>query len=111
MEVEEYTYRGGGLLVDENEQHCYDLESYLLKILQQGPMTRGQLSKATDIPRTTIYDVLVKLILQNKVEKFTKNNNKPGRPKVYYRLKKFHRKQKPPYFLMEHQNNFFSIFL
>jgi predicted ArsR family transcriptional regulator len=49
-------------------------------------MTRTELSAATGIPRTTLYDTLVKLIMQNKVEKFSSGKHKRGRPNTYYRL-------------------------
>jgi predicted HTH transcriptional regulator len=77
----DYEYLGGGIV-----SPSITLEEYLLKILQDGPMTRGELSTVTGIPRTTLYDTLVKLLMQNKVEKFSLSKHKRGRPNVYYRL-------------------------
>ncbi len=77
----DYHYLGGGVI-----SPTISLESYLLKILQDGPMTRGELSAVTGIPRTTLYDTLVKLIMQDRVEKFSSSKRKRGRPNVYYRL-------------------------
>jgi predicted HTH transcriptional regulator len=77
----DYEYLGGGIV-----SPYITIEEYLLKILQDGPMTRGELSTVTGIPRTTLYDTLVKLLMQNKVEKFSLSKHKRGRPNVYYRL-------------------------
>ena len=77
----DYEYLGGGLI-----SPSIKLEEYLLKVLQDGPMTRGELSAITGIPRTTLYDTLVKLIMQEKVERFSSSKRKRGRPNVYYRL-------------------------
>ena len=77
----DYQYLGGGVV-----SPSIKLEEYLLKILQDGPMSRGELSAVTGIPRTTLYDTLVKLLMQNKVEKFSLSKHKRGRPNIYYRL-------------------------
>ena len=53
-------------------------------ILFNRPITRNELVKKTKIPRTTIFDSTVRLILQNKIYKFSEKRNKPGRPKIYY---------------------------
>jgi predicted ArsR family transcriptional regulator len=95
VEIEDdYTYLGGGIVVDAQNKPSITLEDYLLKILQDGPMTRGELSAVTGIPRTTLYDTLVKLLMQNKVEKFSLSKHKRGRPNVYYRLTNIPRKQR-----------------
>lgn len=78
--VEEFRYLGGGIL-----QPTISIEDYLLMILEEGPLTRGELSTITGIPRTTLYDSLVKLIIKDKVEKFSSSKRKRGRPNVYYR--------------------------
>lgn len=77
----DFEYLGGGIV-----SPSISLEEYLLKTLQDGPMTRGELSAVTGIPRTTLYDTLVKLIMQDRVEKFSSSKRKRGRPNVYYRL-------------------------
>ncbi len=80
--IDHYHYLGGGYF-----EPRISLEDYLLKLLQEeGSMTRGEMSSTTGIPRTTLYDTLVKLLMQNKVEKFSLSNKKRGRPKTYYRL-------------------------
>lgn len=63
------------------------LQFNLIKILKtDGPLTRRQLVKELERPRTTIYDNLVKLQKQKVVEKFSRNNGKRGRPKVYWKI-------------------------
>lgn len=60
-------------------------EEELLKILKEkGPLTRTELMEITGVPRTTLYDKLVKLILKGKVRKISVKGNGRGRPKVYY---------------------------
>ncbi|MBD3211116.1 MAG: hypothetical protein GF311_00795 [Candidatus Lokiarchaeota archaeon] len=65
------------------------LQYNLLQILKnEGPLTRKQLVNELNTPRTTIYDNLVKLQKQKVVEKFSRNNGKRGRPKVYWKISK-----------------------
>jgi len=79
---EDYQYLGGGIIRPE-----ITVEDYLVKLLKSRPMNREQMSIITGIPRTTLYDSLVKLIIQEKVEKYTTNLSKRrGRKTVYYRL-------------------------
>jgi len=62
-------------------------EEELLQILKEkGPLTRTELMEITGIPRTTLYDKLVKLILKGKVKKVPVKGNGRGRPKVYYEV-------------------------
>jgi predicted ArsR family transcriptional regulator len=46
------------------------IEERLVAILKEGPHTRDQLVKKLDLPRTTIYDGLRRLIERNEVKKF-----------------------------------------
>lgn len=78
--ITDYQYLGGGILTPS-----ISLETYLLEVLKDGPMTRGELSAITRIPRTTLYDALVKLIIKDQVEKFSSSKRKRGRPNIYYR--------------------------
>ncbi|MFQ6049962.1 MAG: helix-turn-helix domain-containing protein [Candidatus Paceibacterales bacterium] len=48
--------------------------------------TRADIRNETGLPRTTIYDALVRLILKSQVEKFPENREIRGRPKQFYRL-------------------------
>jgi len=61
------------------DEYLYDL------LIHNGPMTRGEIVKLTKSPRTTIYDHLIKLILKDRVIRFSKSCKKPGRPKVYFK--------------------------
>ncbi|MEX2702117.1 MAG: helix-turn-helix domain-containing protein [Candidatus Baldrarchaeia archaeon] len=62
-------------------------EEELLQILKEkGPLTRTELMEITGVPRTTLYDKLVKLILKGKVRKVPVKGNGRGRPKVYYEV-------------------------
>ena len=54
-------------------------------IKNNGPITRTEIKEQTGIPRTTIYDSIVKLIIQKRIKKYVVMNKKRGRPKVYYK--------------------------
>lgn len=55
---------------------------------QKGPKTRKQLVAATNIARSTLYDSLLRLIVKGVVFKYSKALDGPGRPHVYFSLKK-----------------------
>jgi predicted ArsR family transcriptional regulator len=78
------------ILINEfsnNEEMFTPLQLNLIKTLKSnGASTRRQLVKQLKTPRTTIYDNLVKLKKKELVKKFSRNNNKQGRPKVYWDL-------------------------
>jgi hypothetical protein len=62
------------------------LDEQLFDLLANyGPLTRNDLVKLTKKPRTTVYDYLIKLILQDKVIRYSRSGKKPGRPKVYFK--------------------------
>lgn len=64
------------------------IEDYLVKILSdKGPITRGTLTSLTNIPRTTIYDILAKLISSGTVDKKPVRTKKRGRPKILFYVK------------------------
>lgn len=61
----------------------------LIRTLEKaGPLTRRDLVKKLNTPRTTIYDNLVKLQKRKLVGKFSKHNGKRGAPLVFWKLKK-----------------------
>jgi uncharacterized membrane protein len=71
----------------ENEEMFTPLQLNLIKTLKEnGASTRRELVNQLKTPRTTIYDNLVKLKKKQLVKKFSRNNNKQGRPKVYWDL-------------------------
>ena len=49
-------------------------------------MTRRDLVSLLSIPRTTIYDNLLKLKKKRIVERFSENNGKVGRPLILWKL-------------------------
>ncbi len=64
------------------------IQDNLLKVLQQsGPITRRDLVKQLNSPRTTVYDNLLKLQKLKVVEKFSRTAGGRGRPLVYWKLK------------------------
>jgi len=73
---------------------CIEKIEIILNLLKSnGSMTRGELVSLTGMPRTTIYDCLVKLWLAGKVKRFPVRNGKKGRPKVYWKFINFKSKK------------------
>ncbi len=65
------------------------IQNFLIKTLKNnGPLTRRELVSKLNIPRTTVYDNLIKLQKENIVKKFSRNNGKKGRPKIYWEINK-----------------------
>lgn len=65
----------------------------LLKLISEsGPVTRSELVKETKIPRSTIYDSLVKLILDGQVWKYSVPSKKRGRPRIFYETTELYEK-------------------
>lgn len=63
------------------------LQDNLMKILyEKGPSTRKELVNHLNIPRTTIYDNLLKLQKRKLLEKFTRNYGNRGRPLVFWKI-------------------------
>ena len=61
-------------------------DSKVLTVLKKhGPKTRAELVTITGIPRSTLYDSLLRLILKEKVIKYSEKPVGPGRPKVFFR--------------------------
>ncbi len=61
------------------------LPNVLHKILLKfGPMTRGKLNEITKLPRTTLYDALVKLLIKDQVKKVPVNGT-IGRPPIKWK--------------------------
>ncbi|MFQ5820912.1 MAG: helix-turn-helix domain-containing protein [Candidatus Heimdallarchaeota archaeon] len=64
-----------------------EIDEIVLGVLRKhGPVTRSKLVEITGLPRTTLYDSLVRLILKDHVRKFDEKRNQRGRPKVFYQL-------------------------
>ena len=63
------------------------LQDNLIKLLyENGPTTRKELVNHLTIPRTTIYDNLLKLQKRRLLEKFTRNYGNRGRPLVFWKI-------------------------
>lgn len=74
-----------GLVSDELNT---PLQDHLVSTLEkEGPLTRNQLVKQLNTPRTTIYDNLLKLQKRKILEKYTRSSGKRGRPLVFWKLK------------------------
>ncbi|MFX1312712.1 MAG: hypothetical protein ACFFHD_08885 [Promethearchaeota archaeon] len=72
----------------DQKDYLSPIQYNLIKTLETtGPITRRDLVKKLNTPRTTIYDNLVKLQKRKIIEKFTRNNGKRGRPLVFWKLK------------------------
>ena len=54
-------------------------------LLQVNDVTRSELVKLCSLPRTTIYDALVRLERLGVVERFFEKRSTRGRPKTFYR--------------------------
>ena len=75
-------------LININEKDLNSLQEVLVNVLgRNGPMTRSQMVKAIQKPRTTIYDNLAVLISRNMIKKFSRQVNARGRPVVFFKLK------------------------
>jgi len=74
--------------ISEIRQIFSPIQNNLIKTLEKsGPLTRRELVKQLETPRTTIYDNLIKLQKQKFIEKLTRNDGKRGRPLVLWKLK------------------------
>lgn len=61
--------------------------NYIQKYTRTGTTTNYHKKITLHHKRTTIHDNLKVLIKRKIVEKFSRNNGKRGRPKVYFKLK------------------------
>lgn len=78
VDLEEYS---------ELKKFLSPMQSNLVKILEKnGPLTRRDLVNQLKIPRTTIYDNLLKLQKHKFIEKFIQSEGKRGRPLVFWKI-------------------------
>ena len=74
-------------IISKLEDFLTPIQNNLIKILENdGPLTRRELVKLMETPRTTIYDNLIKLQKQKVVENFSRTNGNRGRPLVLWKL-------------------------
>ncbi len=72
----------------ESKEFLSPIQNNLIKTLKNvGPLTRRDLVKQLQTPRTTIYDNLIKLQERKVIEKYTRNDIKRGRPLVFWKVK------------------------
>jgi len=72
----------------ESKVFLSPIQFNLIKTLKdEGPLTRRDLVKELKIPRTTIYDNLVKLQKRKLIEKFSRTDGKRGRPLIFWEFK------------------------
>jgi len=64
-----------------------DVKSHITDLLRnEGALTRGDITIKTGIPRTTVYDTLMNLLISGVIEKYVERNGRRGRPSVFYQL-------------------------
>lgn len=63
------------------------LQCVIIDVLKQDSMTRKEIEKELNTPRTTIYDNLIKLQKHEIIEKSTRNTGQIGQPKIYWSIK------------------------
>jgi predicted transcriptional regulator len=51
---------------------------------EQGPMTRPDLVLETGVPRSTLFDVLTRLMVSGLVGRFSEPRKTRGRPRVFF---------------------------
>ncbi|TFG10207.1 MAG: MarR family transcriptional regulator [Promethearchaeota archaeon] len=74
-------------ILDNMTDPLTPIQLRLIEFLKiNGSRTRRELVNQLKIPRTTLYDNLLKLQKQRIVEKYAKNNGKRGRPVVYWKI-------------------------
>ena len=77
------------LIIDnyfDSKEFLTPIQNSLISTLKkEGPMTRRELVKQLNTPRTTVYDNLLKLQKNKLVEKYARNNGKRGRPLVFWK--------------------------
>ena len=72
----------------ETNDFLSPIQFNLIKALKDGgPLTRRDLVNELKVPRTTIYDNLVKLQKRKLIEKFSRNDGKRGRPLIFWKFK------------------------
>jgi predicted ArsR family transcriptional regulator len=58
----------------------------IIELLKDGDYDRDQITKILNIPRTTIYDTLKLLEMNNIVNRYSLETTKRGRPRIFWRL-------------------------
>ncbi len=75
-------------IIQGSKEFLSPLQYNILKTLRSlGPLTRKDLVKELKNPRTTIYDNLIKLQKRKRIEKYSRNNGRIGRPSVFWKMR------------------------
>jgi len=62
-----------------------NIEEKIINVLiEKGPLTRSEICRLLDLPRTTVYDYLMRLSLKGKVTRFEELRKTKGRPRVFW---------------------------
>ena len=71
----------------ELEERITPIRYNIIKaLLNDGPLTRRDLVKRLNKPRTTVYDNLFKLYKQKLVKRYDCTESKRGRPLVFWKI-------------------------
>jgi predicted transcriptional regulator len=71
----------------ENGEIFSPLQKEMINLLEKnGPMTRADIVRSVDSPRTTVYDNLMRLQNFNLIKKFSRPTNSRGRPLIFFKL-------------------------
>jgi uncharacterized membrane protein len=75
------------LVFDEDEILFSPIQKEIISLLEKnGPMTRADLVKSLESPRTTVYDNLMRLSNHNLIKKISRPTNSRGRPLIFFKL-------------------------
>jgi len=69
-----------------SEHESPTIYGIITELLKNGSMSRKQLCRNLDKPRTTVFDNLNRLQKRNIVSKFAKNNGDKGRPQIFWKI-------------------------
>lgn len=73
----------------QKKEYFSPIQDKILERLEvSGSLTRRDLVRVLNTPRTTIYDNLVKLEKRKLVEKFSRSTGNRGRPLIFWKIKK-----------------------
>ncbi|GAG98195.1 unnamed protein product [marine sediment metagenome] len=73
----------------QKKEYFSPIQDKILERLEvSGSLTRRDLVRVLNTPRTTIYDNLVKLEKRKLVEKISRSTGNRGRPLIFWKIKK-----------------------
>lgn len=73
--------------IQQYDAELTNVREFIISLLREkGALTRGEITKRSGIPRTTVFDTLMALFLAGTIDKYVERNGQRGRPSVYYQL-------------------------